>query len=1049
VTVLPIVQRELRAAARQASTYWVRLGLALAAIFVGAVIFVLTFGLPPAQTGRNIFESLAGIMLLYCLSYGRRSTADCLSLEKREGTLGLLFLTDLKGLDVVLGKLVATSVRGFYALLAMFPVLAVPLLLGGITSGEFWRIVLVLMDTFLFSLAIGILGSAISRDLRRAMAANFLLLLLLMAIPPASMIALGYFLPSHQPILQLLFSCPLFSFYLCDETHYLAARDQFWSSVAVIHGLTWLLVLIASWIVPRSWQDRPALARKSRLRNLWHAWRHGPVAGKRAFRQRALDKNAFYWLAARERFKPVHVWTFLAFMAVWWLVGWRVSGVFWLEPAVAILTALLLNFTFKVWLAIEAGQQLAEERRTGAFELLLSAPLTVRDILHGQLLALRRQFLRPLLAVLGVEMLFLMAMHQRAMDWRNQVTWLAGMLMLVVDLVALSWVGMWRAMVAKNHNRATISTLLCVLVLPWALLGAVVTAANIWFGLVQGKDWSPSPMFYRELWLGLGLAVDVVFGLMAWWKLNDHFRELALRRFNPASSPFARWFGLGRSESTSPRDAGPATQAGRLDVPRKRDEHNQDNDSGTSALLASPRLTMPSRTPRRRLWLSSCLVPLIIGLGLFLSRSRSHLPPPVVVSINQSNGPVRVSSGPGAVLLILPDGSLWLRRRFNPGAAALSAARVLEQVGTNHDWVEAVGGYPHLVGLRRDGTLWEWGRQGGPPVGPADALVEPRQVGSSHDWVSVASTLSRSVALRRNGTLWTWGDATTPTWTSGLGSQSNSPVPAGTNLFAAHRSGVYSTPPGDSPVQVGTNSDWVAACCDWGWTLALRRDGTLWVWGQVPIVGVGWMNMTNLPSPMQMCVESNWDSFLTCGSLPLVRNRLGEVWEPFLAAPNPEASAASSFRLVATNAAPGRFATAWCGQPRTYEVRSDASLWERTQPLSTFATTPVGEWRRLGKRSDWTALWGTGGTALGLTGDGTIWTWGLDPGGNSPSGFLSRLKLARSRLMSLIGPGPRPMTVGATPAYQEQPRPLMRLEFSKTPPPASTPNAAEHKILPP
>ena len=111
---------------------------------------------------------------------------------------------------------------------------------------------------------------------------------------------------------------------------------------------------------------------------------------------------------------------------------------------------------------------------------------------------------------------------------------------------------------------------------------------------------------------------------------------------------------------------------------------------------------------------------------------------------------------------------------------------------------------------------------------------------------------------------------------------------------------------------------------------------------------------------------------------------LGEVWEPFHAAPNPEASAASSFRLVATNAAPGRFAAAWCGGPRIYEVRSDGTLWERTQPLSTYAATPVGEWRRLGKRSDWAALWGTGGTALGLTADGTLWTWGIDPGGNQP-----------------------------------------------------------------
>src|ERR1035438_6286852 len=91
MTVLPIVERELRAAARQLATYSVRLCLAVGAIIVAVVIFVLTMGLPSAQTGRQMFEWLAGIMMVYCLAYGRRSTADCLSVEKREGTLGLLF----------------------------------------------------------------------------------------------------------------------------------------------------------------------------------------------------------------------------------------------------------------------------------------------------------------------------------------------------------------------------------------------------------------------------------------------------------------------------------------------------------------------------------------------------------------------------------------------------------------------------------------------------------------------------------------------------------------------------------------------------------------------------------------------------------------------------------------------------------------------------------------------------------------------------------------------------------------------------------------------
>ncbi len=111
--VLPIVERELRLAARARATFWIRLAIGLIAIFLATCIFIITFGMRPEQVGRHVFEGLAGLVFVYCLAYGRRSTADCLSQEKRDGTLGLLFLTDLKGLDVVLGKLAATSLRGF------------------------------------------------------------------------------------------------------------------------------------------------------------------------------------------------------------------------------------------------------------------------------------------------------------------------------------------------------------------------------------------------------------------------------------------------------------------------------------------------------------------------------------------------------------------------------------------------------------------------------------------------------------------------------------------------------------------------------------------------------------------------------------------------------------------------------------------------------------------------------------------------------------------------------------------------------------------------
>ena len=111
---------------------------------------------------------LSGYAFILCLLTGVLLTSDCLSQEKRDGTLGLLFLTDLKGYDVVLGKFIATSLNAFYGLLALLPVMALPLLLGGVTGAEFWRTALALVNALFFSLAPGICVSAFSRVSDRA-----------------------------------------------------------------------------------------------------------------------------------------------------------------------------------------------------------------------------------------------------------------------------------------------------------------------------------------------------------------------------------------------------------------------------------------------------------------------------------------------------------------------------------------------------------------------------------------------------------------------------------------------------------------------------------------------------------------------------------------------------------------------------------------------------------------------------------------------------------------------------------------------------------------
>jgi len=978
MTFLPIVSRELRVSARRAGTYWVRLAVALGAIVVGAVIFAAFLAEPPQQLGRFLFHGLGVLLFIYCLAAGRSWTADCLSQEKREGTLGLLFLTDLQGYDVVLGKLAATSLGGFYALVAVVPVLAVPLLLGGISNSEFWRTVLVLADTFLLSLALGILGSVLSRDLRNAMAANFFLLLCCMAVPPACGLAVTYFLGVFK--LELFLPCPLFAYYLCSDANYLRLPAAYWLSVGVIALLAVAAVLLASWVVPHSWQDRPATAgepgRRERWREWCRRWSFGPPAGAAAFRRRMLEVNAFYWLAGRARLKPMHVWTFLALMACWWLVGWMTSGSLWLETPAGIATALLLNSTLKTWVAIEAGQQLGEDRRTGTLELLLSTPLRVDEILRGQLLALRRQFLLPMLSVLGVNLIFMLANRRPESRPMMPAIWLAGMLLLVTDSWALAWVSMAMALRARNQHRAILGTLLRVLVLPWALGGTVALVLQVWAALAPGSPWSPGWKFYLGLWFGLGLAADLLFGLLARRGLLHRFRQFAVPQLAPMSTHF----------TTAPALVAPAVppvlpRTGLRPASAAADPH--------SGAGKEPPPAPASKSKRKRVRVVCLTLALVAGLVLGVHTRSPISPPPVVVPLTSSSGALRVFPNGLGIAMILPDGSLW--RWGQAGPLGSTKAIVPERVGTNCDWARVEASGSRAAGLRTDGTLWEWNSlaQGDPPS----------QIAPGHTWTSIAVGDLHSVALRTDGTLWAWGN----NGLLGLGRG-----PSTTNL-----------------VQVGTDRDWAAVMCKWTSTFALRTDGSLWAWGIAYTYAYGVPRPNRLANPSRVCRETNWVE-LENGLTVQARNGAGQTWEPLWRLPDPEASVATNCRLLASNTVPAHFATALCDHPRLFEIRPDGTLWERTTSVGLWAAAST-PWRRVGKRTDWVSVQGAGGIAVGQTSDGTVWTWGLDPSRDATLSFFGKLRVVQARLRARLTGPPAGSRIAPTPAVQLEPRPLVRL----------------------
>ena len=483
MTFLPIVERELRVRARLKSTYRFRLFAALGAIVVVGLLLLASGNLAAAgKFGATIFTGLAWLSFGYCLLDGVRSTADCLSEEKREGTLGLLFLTDLRPYDVVLGKLMAASLNSFYGLLAIFPPLAIPLILGGVTGGEFWRLVLVLMNTLFFSVTAGMMISAASRDERRAWFAALGLLIFFAAGP-----ALLLLKPASSSSWLATIS-PTTGFLSVFDAVYAATPERYWDTFWNVHFMGWIWLVAAVVILPRSWQDKPMSGVP-----WWQRWlaRDGVASGRISDEKRSLmlDGNPVVWLVLRGSERQTYLWLLVILAAAVSVTAWGVSGGATMMSGVILGVMILVHLTIAIWVASEACHLFSAARDSGAFELLLSTPLTAKEIVEGHVLGLRRMFYRPVVILLSVEAGLLAAQLYVSGTGAAPWSWwewtfktLGGGLFLVcavMDLVAVARYGLWQGLAARKPANAVTRTVLFVLVLPLFLLSCTTPVGLI------------------------------------------------------------------------------------------------------------------------------------------------------------------------------------------------------------------------------------------------------------------------------------------------------------------------------------------------------------------------------------------------------------------------------------------------------------------------------------------------------------------------------------------------------------------------------------------
>ena len=519
---LPIAIRELQVTARRAMTYYWRSLSALnaACLTLGFLLAGFSGAVSASSAGLMTFQILSGIGYAIAAGGAALATCDCISEERRDGTLGFLFLTDLKGYDIILGKMARLSTP-VYCLIATFPALGFTMLLGGVSFGDFARIALSLVNTLFFFSALGLLVSARSWDGRAAVSAAMLGVVIITAPMMAAILGLDLSGPGMVLLLPTPGGAFLAALY---STAITVSKPPFFLSLAVSHALGWLFIAAASRMVTRhfSREEPPPPARVR------------PAAGLNpalALHARNMERNPW---------RPV--WLLAALVAMIALTAALISPATWYDIPTFAAIVLGLHAILKFWTANSACRSFPSRRHSGELEILLTTPLDGAAILLGSTTALKHELLRPFLFVAAMDVLLLI------LGWRKLGIWegfpFAGAMLLeflwfIGNLYSLTWVGLWMGLKTASHAKALGRTLFYILFLPWS--GLAVAAA--FFGLVtMGGSLSPGMGALTVAEFVVALAVCNL-GFTGWAvsELRDRFRLLAANQPLPPERFLPPW----------------------------------------------------------------------------------------------------------------------------------------------------------------------------------------------------------------------------------------------------------------------------------------------------------------------------------------------------------------------------------------------------------------------------------------------------------------------------------------------------------------------------
>lgn len=301
---------------------------------------------------------------------------------------------------------------------------------------------------------------------------------------------------------------------------------------------------------------------------------------------------------------------------------------------------------------------------------------------------------------------------------------------------------------------------------------------------------------------------------------------------------------------------------------------------------------------------------------------------------------------------------------FNPANAG-NGGTITYSIGT---WASVSVGEEYTVALKPDGTLWAWGYNGLGQLGIGNYVEQnsPVQVENSNNWASVSAGQDHSIAIKTDGTLWAWGQ----NFHGKLG--------------IGQVNGIYSEQL--SPVQAGTDNNWSIVSAGTYHSLAIKTDGTLWVWGDNSAFQLGTGNFNDQVSPVQIGTDTNWASVSAGQDHSVALKTDGTLWGWGMSYFGQLGTGTNNIQYIPVQAGTdNNWASISAGKCNSLALKTDGTLWawgynnygQLGIGNNTNQFSPV----QVGSDNNWAHISVGEYYVLAIKTDGTLWSWGRNTTG--------------------------------------------------------------------